>query len=46
MNAAFSFIRFASFALVIAAVVGFALFVRAGLGHVRAEPGARMPSWH
>lgn len=33
MKAAFSFIRFAAFALVIAAVTGFALFVRAGLSH-------------
>lgn len=37
MNAAFTLIRFAAFALVIAAVVGFALFVRAGMSHVQPE---------
>ncbi|MFC4725553.1 YdcF family protein [Glycocaulis abyssi] len=40
MKAAFSVIRFAAFALVIAAVVGFALFVRAGLSHVHDAPAS------
>jgi uncharacterized SAM-binding protein YcdF (DUF218 family) len=40
MKAAFSFIRFAAFALVIAASAGFALFVRAGMSHVSDVPGS------
>lgn len=38
MKAAFSFIRFAAFALVITAALGFALFVRAGIDHVQTGP--------
>lgn len=37
MRAAISVIRFGAFALVIAAVVGFALFVRAGTGHAQPD---------
>jgi len=37
MRAAISVIRFGAFALVIAAVVGFALFVRAGAGHAQPD---------
>lgn len=38
MKAAFSVIRFAAFALVVAGAVGFALFVRAGMAHVPTQP--------
>ncbi|KPP82286.1 MAG: hypothetical protein HLUCCA04_06000 [Oceanicaulis sp. HLUCCA04] len=37
MRAAISIIRFGAFALVIAAVLGFALFVRAGTGHAQPD---------